>query len=356
MVAMIAAGLLALAGYSPAAAQTIVPHLTFPDLIPAPATSLRLDENVDGGIRALRLGFDGYVRNAGPGALEVRGRIPQPGAPTNEMLDTFQRVYRGTGAPDELGFRDLRRDPRPRLVFETTDGHDHFHLKDAVTYELRGEGIRLAGAKQTVGFCLQDTVPFMSGGSSQPFYTDPETNRCGFNQPTAPEVKMGVQAKWQDMYQVFVPFQWIDVSEVPPGTYQLLEVVDPTDVVAENVETNNVGGSVEVQIAGFRGLPRTIRTRGAGRLEIDLPTERIENDLEGRPVVGSPEFRISEPPKHGYLVGSTSEWSADGTATYVATDRSGRTDTFHFQVRDANFRAFPREAYEATITIVPHPT
>lgn len=269
------------------------------------------------------------------------------------MLDTFQRVYRGNGAPDGLHFDDVRRDPAPRISYETADGHRHFHLKDAVAYELRGDSLRIASPKTAIGFCLQDSWRYDEGAHPQPFYTDAETDDCGSGTPIAPEVKMGIQSGWQDFYPTFLPFQWVDVSEVSAGTYELIQLVDPTNVVAELSETNNVGAGVAVTIPGYRARHQTVLLRGARPVEIVLQAQLIPSELFGRPAVGPPEFRIVEPPKHGRLATSAEGWFLPTTVTYVPDSGRPRADEFTFHARDSNFPSFPRDPEVASVSIRP---
>src|SRR5687768_10308263 len=97
-----------------------------PDLVSDQPRNLQLQTVAQPDGNHLLLRFDGYVHNAGLGALEMRGsnRVD------NEYTTVVQRVYRS----DASFFDDSSRDPR--IIFEPEDGHNHWHLKNAARYSL----------------------------------------------------------------------------------------------------------------------------------------------------------------------------------------------------------------------------
>ena len=89
---------------------------------------------------------------------------------------------------------------------------------------------------QKVGFCLIDSERVEAGGS--PVYPVPGDNFCGQGEPNRAQEVMGVSAGWRDIYGASLPFQWVDVSYTPPGSYWLRADADPNGLIAESDEVN----------------------------------------------------------------------------------------------------------------------
>ncbi len=148
--AVATAGALGLAG----AATGVAPAEALPDLVSDSPTSAVLQTYIDADPsvpRRLLLRFNGYVHNKGAGPLEMIGRSPSNGT----MTQTGQRIYDTSGA---FMREDTSRDPV--LVYETADGHNHWHLRAAMRYALydASKSVEVAPS-QKVGFCLIDSGP-----------------------------------------------------------------------------------------------------------------------------------------------------------------------------------------------------
>jgi hypothetical protein len=76
-----------------------------------------------------------------------------------------------------------------------------------------------------VSFCLEDVVRWSLDARRRPVY------ECDFQ---------GIQAGWADVYDRGLPGQWIDVTDVPSGSYVLEVEVNPEHVLPEADYTNNV--------------------------------------------------------------------------------------------------------------------
>ncbi len=233
-----------------------------PDLAMKPLTDV--DVYHENGRRLLR--FTTVIINIGSGPFEVRGAR----ASTSETeMDTTQRIFDSGG-----GYRDHETEAK---MFFAGDGHNHWHVRDLESSELirldNGEKTR-AGAKR--GFCFFDSVSHdttLPGAPSEPHYTG-----CGNSSSTA--VTMGLSVGWGDMYPYFMRFQYIDITDVSPGSYQLVTVADEANWFVEADDTNNAT-AVEVQITGnstvaVEEAPVGVtiakgsrRAGGAGRLAAD---------------------------------------------------------------------------------------
>jgi hypothetical protein len=139
------------------------------------------------GVRRL-LRFATVTENRGPGDL-LLGAVPPPG------------VSNG--------------------IFVWSPCHMHHHVMNYASYELRdATGVVTTGHKQ--GFCLEDDEQIGSGPSHH--------YNCNFQ---------GISPGWADVYGNGLPCQWVDITDVVPGTYTLRVVVDPLGVLADSDASNN---------------------------------------------------------------------------------------------------------------------
>ncbi|WP_342377742.1 lysyl oxidase family protein [Myxococcus stipitatus] len=110
--------------------------------------------------------------------------------------------------------------------------HRHDHLINFAAYELRdasGQSV-LTGRKQ--GFRLMDLFSYCADAAPQGAY-DP----------------MGISPGWADIYTVDTPCQWVDITDLPDGTYDFRVSVDTRDIVDEGtVHPNTV--DFPVRLAG----------------------------------------------------------------------------------------------------------
>ncbi|MCP3102487.1 FG-GAP-like repeat-containing protein [Myxococcus sp. K15C18031901] len=118
--------------------------------------------------------------------------------------------------------------------------HGHYHLLDFASYELRdasGQHV-LSGRKQ--GFYLVDVQSYCSDAQRQDFTYDP----------------MGISAGWADIYTLDTPCQWVDITDLPDGTYTFQVSVDDKDFVDEGtVYPNTVSFPVRLEGDAVTVLP-----------------------------------------------------------------------------------------------------
>ena len=322
---------------SAAAAAPLLPDLVSDP--PGPSQPPEFYTDAQGSRLLMR--FDGFVHNRGPGPLEIRGSNPSSLA----MSTVVQRVYDDAG-----GFADHMRAFGPRLLFESADGHNHWHLKDAMRYSLwSADGTREVAPAQKVGFCLVDTQP-VEATSNKPVYSTDDNDFCAMSEPAAPEVYMGVSAGWRDYYGSSLPFQWVDISDVEPGEYRLRADTDPNEVIEEGNESNlsayAVGQSV---VNGYVARP-VARGNVSSLLPstITLDASRFDDAFSGRP--GPRQFRIVTPPSKGRLSQPTGTWFSGSQVLYIPTLGAGGADSFTFAARDST-SAFPRNPRSAAVTL-----
>lgn len=240
------AGIISVVGSSPAANAG---GLTLaPDLLTLPITGgdLVVDRRDD----KVLLRLSNEIANVGAGPLEVfpgelSANCDGDGDPANDR-DASQRVYADTDG-DGAFTRDIDGVESERRFgcMRYHRPHDHWHVLDFAAYELRreprpghpGSGGKLVAGSRKVGFCVVDTLrPFPGPQSpSTPAYPiDPGGAGCDSGST------QGLSVGWADVYAFALPGQQLDVTGLPRGRYCLISQADPTDLLAERDESNNV--------------------------------------------------------------------------------------------------------------------
>jgi hypothetical protein len=196
------------------------------------------------GAGRLLVRFEGYVTNVGQGPLEISGN-PQDGS-------VRQRAWSASQGPGD--------DPSevvgaPEVLFEAADGHNHFHLKNAMRYSLwtTDHGAEVAPG-QKAGFCLYDlqAAPAPSPPQDPQVYTQDVTQFCDAGNPGATSLRMGTSAGWRDVYDKGLAYQWVDVSSTAPGRYVVGSQADPENRIWEG------GGAAEVNPPAFASQVVTV--------------------------------------------------------------------------------------------------
>ncbi|MGH3451889.1 MAG: lysyl oxidase family protein [Haloechinothrix sp.] len=305
-----------------------------PDLVADAATSPAAVIYQDSSGTRWLLRFNGYVHNGGDGALELRGSSPA----SDEMSVVQQRVHDSAG-----GFEDQVNSPAPRVIFEDTDGHNHWHLRNAAGYSLWNDaGTAEVAPSQKVGFCLIDSTHVDPWGPSSAFYTLSSGSFCAHDESDASTVTMGVSAGWRDYYDRSLPFQWVDISDVLPGNYSLKSEVDPDGVIAEANEENAPAFADAV-------VPGYLSTSFTAQVPRILPAVVA---LQARQF-GSPsarQFRIDQAPKNGSLNKPTEVWFDDTSIVYTPKFFYTGPDSFRFSAREKN-NPFPRSPHSAVASL-----
>ena len=215
-------------------------NLTGEDLLPdlgmAPLQNLRIKNCTDPsqrdcayvGQRQLR--FDTVIVNTGAGNFEAHGERPD----TSTSMTVTQRIFNNAG-----GYRDL---PTTAQMYFAGDGHNHWHLRDLESYELiRLDNGNKVGTGDKEGFCFFDNVQF--GSPKAAFYTS-----CGRN-PDALQVRMGLSRGWGDRYSAGTVGQYIDITNLTSGRYELRATADEPNWFSESNDSNN-STWVEIQLSG----------------------------------------------------------------------------------------------------------
>jgi len=324
---------LALLGVSAAAAASL-PLLTMaigatqlPDLVSAPPA---LSSDYPKGVQVypdgrLLLRFDGYITNSpgAPGALEIRASNPD----ASLVMQTVGQ-WTGMTSPGVGGSQvDSSGLPTPVVKFESADDHDHYHLKNAAEYTLwnQDKTAQVAIAQKTeAGFCLEDSS--YAGGAGPATYTTGAAGNafCWQHDPNhAGTLVMGISPGWKDVYGAYLTYQWIDVSNVQPGQYNLAARVDPLNVIRESDEGDNGYKFLPYTVAGYLAKPfATPQTATAKTITLDATQFGT---------TGARQFMILSSPLHGVLSKSPASGPfSDSTVTYTPNPGYTGADSFTY--------------------------
>ncbi len=184
------------------------------------------------------------ISNRGAGPLEVFASATSrncdgDGDPYNDR-DASQRTYadtnvsgvyeRGTDVP---GLERLFGCMRYHAL------HDHWHVLNFALYQLRSEQTgKLVATTRKLGFCLGDNTPGLAqpGAAPEQVYPTGSTSPSGCTASTIQGLSIG----WVDIYRYDVPGQALSLADAPAGRYCLISRTDPSDLLDETNEDNNV--------------------------------------------------------------------------------------------------------------------
>jgi len=309
-----------------------------PDLVADPPGSPYLQTySYPDGRNYLLLRFEGYLHNRGAGALEVRGAGPS----ANRMSATAQRIYRSNGTWTDDASRNIQ------MVWEPQDGHNHWHIQHAARYSLwSADRSTMVAPAAKVGFCLIDSQHVDSHGPGSPRYSIAGNGYCAQGSPQVPGLVEGISAGWRDVYVSTLAYQWVDVTDVQPGTYWLRAEADPDNWARESNESNAAAFAARTStIPGYvaRGI-------NAGIVATVAPTHvQLAADAYGSNL-GSTVFRVVTPPRHGTLSRAVGAPFGGGDIVYTPEPAWVGPDRFTYEVRDSRSE-FPHHAAAAAVTL-----
>jgi hypothetical protein len=195
-----------------------------PDLQTLPPTELRLLYNPDNGRVLIR--FTNSIWNSGPGKLELIG-IPNQ---TRDQIQVSQRVF---AADPELF------DEYEVGEFIFNDQHNHWHFEQFAIYEVwsvdeRGSLKTVVSSAEKVSWCIIDEFLADPDLPDQMISTRPNYFNC--------EGKIqGLSVGWVDIYEYYLPRQWVEITSLEDGLYALVSTVNPDHLIFEEHLDNNVG-------------------------------------------------------------------------------------------------------------------
>jgi hypothetical protein len=195
-------------------------------------------------------------------------------APDHCVLQPEDLCVGGPGARKLLRFSVLAVNHGPGEVrlgtpaehpelFERSPCHGHFHFATFARYELRTPGGDVAATGHKQSFCVEDTQRVAADAAQTPKYRCEVVDENGQLVP-APQ---GVQVGWGDLYPSSLDCQWIDITDVPPGTYELRVLLNTAGIIPEVTLANNMA-AVPVTIEG------PTAEHPAPRVKVRSPTRR----------------------------------------------------------------------------------
>jgi hypothetical protein len=149
-----------------------------------------------------------------------------------------RRLMRFSVFTPNIGTADMvLGDPDGNPLFEFSPCHGHYHFNGYATYELldrTGTSV-MTGRKQA--FCLLDSEKI------DPLAGPPKYN-CGFQ---------GISKGWADLYSYDLDCQWLDVTGIPAGEYQLKVTINPEHLLNElRFDNNSFSVPVRIPVVVFQ--------------------------------------------------------------------------------------------------------
>ena len=334
----------------------------YPNLVPDPPRPLAPSVYDEGDGPRLLLRFDGYVYNAGPGPVEIRGSSPFGPIQDRLMGSVVQRIYNDDGATPDTSTYEDRISPSV-LRYETNDGHRHWHLREATRYSLwNSDRTAEVAPNHKIGFCLADIQAVDVWAPVKRYDYTGNLDRCAWlddaqpdsSGPNAPSTVMGISAGWRDVYGATMPLQWVDVSNVPPGEYWLRTEVNPTGAVIEDPDA-------PIDLPVFSPHPAVVPGYVAAPVALDhIPANKpspvvLSHERFGRENDNDVRYKIVEPPEHGVITASGGPvgagWWRLSQLVYTPDSNYFGPDSFQFVAGDAARLAFPETPQSAAVTM-----
>ena len=198
-----------------------------------------------------RLGFRSAVNNAGTGPLIIEGS--RPGIAQREMTGR-QLVRTASG-------QTAAREGVARLRYHHAGDHRHWHVLRFEVYELRRAGGGRVRPAQKTGFCLGDryTTDQFRG---RPFDAPVAEflHFCGLDRPDLLKIRVGITVGFGDDYDPQLEGQYVDVTGLPAGDYDLVHRVNADGALLESDSTNNEA-CLGVKLSWPRGTRQPPRFR-----------------------------------------------------------------------------------------------
>lgn len=145
-----------------------------------------------------------------------------------------RKVVRFDASIPNRGARDLvLGNPDAGGPFIYAMCHKHYHFIGFAHYRLVSEDenrVVLTARKQA--FCARDSARMDQGAPFNPKYD------C---------TSQGISVGWSDVYDPTLPCQFLDVTNVPSGTYRLEVEVNPERTITESRYDNNVA-SIKIRL------------------------------------------------------------------------------------------------------------
>jgi hypothetical protein len=210
--------------------------------------------------RCLR--FNQTIANVGEGPMLMRFGLKGMLTPDPSDNLILQRIMWSDGTNEDVVVPTT-------YVFHKV--HAHLHYKgfgQSILYpwnSVTGRGPKAAAIGRKIGFCMidvemQDEYWGVEGNGPRA-HTFPLS--CVLPEeidPSGPQawVEQGIQVGWADVYGWNLADQYINITDVPDGTYELVQIANPNGSVIEQTRVDNCASTV-IRITGIH-----VKTLGAG--------------------------------------------------------------------------------------------
>lgn len=213
----------------------------------------------EGDIKAVRLRFTTSVDNIGDGPFLVHAHRDSTAQP---HMSVRQAIQSGVDGPIPMTFGEAQHHTPSWAYYEPTTAHEHWHLMGFEYFQLRTPTGETVVTDRKNGFCLGDRYTNVDAGAlaHRPGGDDTHTgklareldgHRCEHHNPDALDVFFGISVGQGDDYKYRVEFQWLDITRVPSGVYDVVTVANPDRVLLEkNYDNNTSSMAISVQWPG----------------------------------------------------------------------------------------------------------
>lgn len=179
------------------------------------------------------LRFDAGIANLGTGPFEL-------------LFDLTTLAGEDRSVSQEIWRSDGTTSTSPAGAYTVHPTHAHVHYQNFATYSLhtvtdQGTPGPLVVASRKSDFCMIDTrlVLFGEPGNQERRHGFPQCDipALGSLEPTT--MRQGISVGWADVYTWDLPGQFIDIGDVPDGTYAVVITANPAGAITESSEENN---------------------------------------------------------------------------------------------------------------------
>nr|MDQ3576951.1 lysyl oxidase family protein [Actinomycetota bacterium] len=206
-------------------------------------------------IGAVRLRFTTAEDNVGDGPLLLYGRRDRSTDPRMRVRQAFQTTDQES-IPDS--YASAQRAIPAWKYYEPATMHQHWHTMGFAHFALRTPGGGTVVTDRKNGFCLGDryttadahllpNAPLDDTSAVASLARFLRGNMCNHHQPAALEVTGGISVGQGDDYRHTVDFQWLDITRVSSGLYDVINTVNADRTLLEKNYDNNTS-SIAISI------------------------------------------------------------------------------------------------------------
>ncbi|SDG06035.1 Lysyl oxidase [Lentzea fradiae] len=199
----------------------------------------------DGKIGAVRLRFTTAIDNVGDGPLLLHAHR---GTTLVSSMKVRQAIQSGVDGSIARTYEEARRATRASAYYEPAPTHEHWHLLHFEYFQLRTPGGDVVVTDRKNGFCIGDRYRVADDLPHRPADHDSPAGQvarqldghmCGHHHPSAKDTTFGISVGSGDDYRKEVDFQWLDLTRVPSGVYDVVNVVNSDRTLLEKSYDNN---------------------------------------------------------------------------------------------------------------------